>query len=186
MPLDFPSPNDEGQLLSLLSERDKESFGDGIPLCLHICGLRGIQGTAAQQDSFFARSLVGAKYDPLDLLDPVRTKKAQLLPGLRIGQETDCVGWPVKPADEVAPTDERLRLHFDEAFGLVRVPIGVMIDNRAINPLFYPFLWERMDDTGDHLPSKARAVCWTQKLRGLWTQALESFLPDLQTKAVSA
>ena len=55
--------------------------------CLHICGLRGIQGAAAQQDSIFARSLVGAKDDPLDLLDPMRSKKAQLLPGLRIGQE---------------------------------------------------------------------------------------------------
>src|SRR5207249_64959 len=131
-------------------------------------------------------SLIGAKDDPLDLLDPVRTKKAQLLLDLRIGQETDCLCRPVESADEVAPTDERLRLHFDEAFGLVRVPIGVMIDNRAIDPLFYPFLWERMDDTDNHLPSKVRAVCWTQKLRGLWAQALESFLPDLQTKAVSA
>src|SRR5262249_50297401 len=56
-------------------------FCDEISLCLHICGLRGIQGAAAQQDSFFARSLVSAKDDPLDLLDPVRTKKAQLLPG---------------------------------------------------------------------------------------------------------
>src|SRR5215475_15862240 len=64
------------------SERDKESFCDEISLCLHICGLRGIQGAAAQQDSFFARLLIGAKDDPLDLLDPVRTKQAQLLPGL--------------------------------------------------------------------------------------------------------
>ena len=93
----FLSPSDEGQRLSLLSERDKESFCDGISLCLHICGLRGIQGAAAQQDSFFARSLIGAKDDPLDLLDPVRTKKAQLLPGLRIGQETDCVGGVSNP-----------------------------------------------------------------------------------------
>src|SRR5262245_38386242 len=139
MPLDFPSPNDEGQHLSPLSERDKESFCDEISLCLHICGLRGIHGAAAQQDSFFARSLIGAKDDPLDLLDPVRTKKAQLLPGLRIGQETDCLGWPVKPADQVAPPDERLRLHFDEAFGLVRVPIGVMIDDRAVDAFLFHF-----------------------------------------------
>jgi len=47
----------------------------------------GDPGAAAQQDSILARSLIGAKDDPLDLLDPVRTEKAQLLLGLRIGQE---------------------------------------------------------------------------------------------------
>jgi hypothetical protein len=95
----FLCPSDEGQRLLHLSERDRESFRDGISLCLHICGLRGIQGAAAQQDSFFARSLIGAKDDPLDLLDPVRTKKTQLLLGLRISQERDSLCRPVEPAD---------------------------------------------------------------------------------------
>lgn len=54
---------------------------------LHICGLRGIQGSAAHQESLFARSLMGAKDDPLDFLDPVGTEKAKLRPGFRIGQE---------------------------------------------------------------------------------------------------
>ena len=47
----------------------------------------GDPGAAAHQESIFAHSLVGAKDDPFDFLDPVRIEKAQLLPGLRLGQE---------------------------------------------------------------------------------------------------
>src|SRR5262249_56386182 len=118
--------------------------------------------------------------------DLVGAKGARLPPAPGVGEKRAGLGWPANPADEVAPPDERLRLHFDEAFGLVRVPIDVMIDDRAVDPFLYPFLWERMDNTGDHLPREARAVCRTQKLRGFRTQAPQSFLPDLQTKAVSA
>ena len=99
--------------------------------CLHICGLRGIQGAAAQQDSFFTRSLIGAKDNPLDLLDPVQAEKDQLLPGLRIGQESDSLGRRVESADEVAPSDQWLRLDLDGALRLALIPIGRMIDDRA-------------------------------------------------------
>src|SRR5581483_1407056 len=69
---------------------------------------------------------------------------------------------------------------------LALIPIGRVVDDRAVQPLLLPFLWERMDDAGDHLLSEARPVCRTEKLPCLGTQALASFLPDFQTKAVSA
>ena len=82
---------------------------------LHFCGLREVQGSAAHQESVFARLFISAKDNPLYLLDPVRTERLKFLLGLRLSQKPDGIGCGAESAKVIGPCDHGFGPYLDIA-----------------------------------------------------------------------